>query len=120
MKRKWLGIICFLLIMCSGLANTSVIALAETTVITLETSENEVNNGEEIVVNVYLNSDASIGAYHTEVKYDAYRLEYVRGGDGVTDGKVILDGTGASLVLAAEKVVPLGAFKFSLVTIVLW
>ena len=94
MKRKWLGIICFLLIMCSGLANTSVIALAETTVITLETSENEVNNGEEIVVNVYLNSDASIGAYHTEVKYDAYRLEYVRGGDGVTDGKVILDGTG--------------------------
>ncbi len=94
MKRKLLGIICFLLVICSAIANVSIVALAETTVITLETSKYEVNNGEEIVVNVYLNSDVSIGAYHAEVKYDTYRLEYTGGGDSITDGKVILEGTG--------------------------
>ena len=94
MKRKLLGIICFLLVICSAIANVSIVALAETTVITLETSKYEVNNGEEIVVNVYLNSDASIGAYHAEVKYDTYRLEYTGGGDSTTDRKVILEGTG--------------------------
>ena len=31
---------------------------------------------------------------HDEIKYDAYRLEYVSGGDSVSDGKVILEGTG--------------------------
>lgn len=94
MKRKWLGIICFILIMCSGLTGGFVTALADTTVITFETSEYEVNNGEEIVVSVFLNSDVSIGAYHTEVKYDAYRLEYIGGGDGVSGGRVVLEGTG--------------------------
>ena len=94
MKRKWLGVICFILTMCSGFVGVDIVALAETTVITFETDEHEVNNNEEIVVDVYLKSDVSIGAYHAEVKFDAYRLQYVSGGDDLTDGKVILEGTG--------------------------
>lgn len=104
--------------MCSGFANAGVVALAETTVITLETSEYEVNNGEEIVVNVYLNSDAKIGAYHAEVKYDDYRLEYVSGGDSASDGRVILEGTGYGQDLVYKltfKTISGGMAKFSCV-----
>lgn len=94
MKKRWLCIICFVLIMCGGLVHMDINALADTTVITLETNEYEVKNNEEVVVTIYLNSDVNIGAYHTEVKYDTYRLEYVGGGDNLVDGKVILEGNG--------------------------
>ena len=68
---------------------------AATTTITLETENYEVNNGDKITVRVYLNSDTNIGAYHTEIVYDSYRLEYVSGADSVNgDNKVILEGTG--------------------------
>ncbi len=95
MKRiKITSVIYTMFMVCGILLSTAISVLAATTEITLTTDRYEINNGEEITVSVYLNSDESIGAYRAEVVYDDYRLEYVSGGDNHNDGKVILEGTG--------------------------
>ena len=94
MRRRLISIICFLILITGVLAGMGIEAHAENTVITLEASEYDIENNGEIVVTVYFNSDTDIGAYHAEVKYDSYRLEYIGGGDSADSGKVILEGTG--------------------------
>lgn len=94
MRRRLISIICFLILITGVLARMEIAAHAENTVITLEASEYDIDNNGEIVVTVYFNSDTDIGAYHAEVKYDSYRLEYIGGGDSTDSGKVILEGTG--------------------------
>lgn len=79
---------------CGTFASVGIDAYADATIITLEASKYDIENNEEIVVTVYFNSDVEIGAYHAEVKYDNYRLEYIGGGDSDDSGRVILEGTG--------------------------
>lgn len=69
-------------------------AMAANTEITLQTDLYEINNGDEITVSIYINSDTAIGAYHAEVIYDNYRLMYVGGGENQIDDRIILEGTG--------------------------
>ena len=87
MRRRLISIICFLILITGVLAGMGIEAHAENTVITLEASEYDIENNGEIVVTVYFNSDTDIGAYHAEVKYDSYRLEYIGGGDSADSGK---------------------------------
>lgn len=94
MRRRLISKICFLILIIGALASMEIEAYAENTVITLEANEYDIENNGEIVVTVYFNSDTDIGAYHAEVKYDSYRLEYIGGGDNTDSGKVILEGTG--------------------------
>lgn len=95
MKRmKFISVLCVLVIVVGTFFQSGVPVNAATTTITFDTEAYEINNGDEIVISVYLNSDSDIGAYHAEVLYDIYRLQYVGGGDGQNDGKIILEGTG--------------------------
>ena len=95
MKRKKFGaVICTILIVFGMFFQSKLLVAAATTEITLETDNYEINNEEEITVSVYLNSDTNIGAYHVEISYDSYRLEYISGGEELRDGKIILEGTG--------------------------
>lgn len=94
MRRRLISILCFVLMIVGALANFNEEAYAETTMVTLEASEYDIENNEEIVITVYFNSDGDIGAYHAEIKYDSYRLEYIGGGDNEDSGRVILEGTG--------------------------
>lgn len=94
MKRKLVSIICFALMIIGIFASHGTEAKAESTVITMEANEYNINKGEEIILTVYFNSDADIGAYHAEIKYDPYRMVYMGGGDSDETGRVILEGTG--------------------------
>lgn len=95
MKRmKITAVICAMCMLCGMFLSTGISAKAATTEITLMTDRYDINNGEEITVSIYLDSDSAIGAYRAEVVYDAYRLEYIEGGDNHNDGRVILEGTG--------------------------
>ena len=85
---------CFGIIVLAAMVCVVTEAKAATTTIIFESDSYKVNNGDEIVVKVYLSSDADIGAYHTEVVYDKYRLQYVGGGDREKNGHITLEGTG--------------------------
>ena len=93
-KTKFLAVICIILTVCGMFFQSESLVAAATTEITFETEQYEINNEQEFVVNVYLNSDTNIGAYHAEISYDSYRLEYISGGDRIKDEKIILEGTG--------------------------
>ncbi len=93
-KMKIISLMCAGIIALGTFFQSGIEANAATTNITLETENYEINNGDELSVRVYLQSDSNIGAYHTEVVYDSYRLEYISGGDSENNGKVILEGTG--------------------------
>ncbi len=94
MKKKILSSICMIVFMCLvilGVDNTIYAADAN---ITLEADKYNIDNGQEVTVSVYLDSDALMGVYRIELMYDDYRLEYVGGGDNHDDGRIILEGTG--------------------------
>lgn len=93
-RKKFWAVICTILIVFGMFFQSKLLVAAATTEITLETDNYEINNEEEITVSVYLNSDTNIGAYHVEISYDSYRLEYISGGEELRDGKIILEGTG--------------------------
>ena len=95
MKRmRLITVLCTAFILCMVLMNGGITAMAATTEITLQTDEYEINNGDELTVSIYINSDTAIGAYHAEVIYDKYRLMYVGGGENQVDDRIILEGTG--------------------------
>ena len=92
--KKIIRLICFGIIVFATMFHIVTKVEAATTTIVFESDNEQVNNGDEITVKVYLSSDADIGAYHAEVVYDKYRLKYVGGGDAANDGYVTLEGTG--------------------------
>lgn len=93
-KKRILSVICAGMLAAGAFFQSGVNVNAAITAITFETENYEINNGDEITIRVYLDSDTNIGAYHAEVSYDSYRLEYIGGGDSQKTGKVILEGTG--------------------------
>lgn len=48
--------------------------------------------GEEFPIGVYINSDALIGHYEIDVRYDNTRLEYLYGGDSESNGVIHISG----------------------------
>ena len=92
--KKIIRLMCFGIIVLVAMACVVTDAKAATTTIVFESDNYKVNNGDEITIKIYLSSDSDIGAYHTEVVYDKYRLQYVGGGDYEKDGHIILEGTG--------------------------
>lgn len=94
MKRKILTILCSIIILLGVLLGENIFTFAATTQVTVETDKHDISSEEEIVVSVLLDSDTRIGAYYAEIMYDDYRLKYVSGGDSVSNGRVVLKGTG--------------------------
>lgn len=92
--KKIIHLLCFAMIVIGLMLHITVDVQAASTTITFESEKEQINNGEEIIVKVYLTSDENIGAYHVDVAYDQYRLQYVGGGDSEKKDCVILEGTG--------------------------
>ena len=92
--KKIIHSLCFVMIVIGVMLHITVNAQAANTTITFESEKEQINNGEEITVKVYLTSDTGIGAYYVEVAYDQYRLQYIDGGDSEKKERVILEGTG--------------------------
>lgn len=50
--------------------------------------------GEVFPIGIYIKSEALIGEYHVELRYDNERLRYVEGATSEKDGVLVVDGTG--------------------------
>lgn len=61
--------------------------------------ENE--SGAEFPIGVYIDGDENIGYYRIEIEYDKERMEYLGGGTGDEDGKVIFEGRGSDSRVSA-------------------
>lgn len=92
--KKIIRLMCLGILVIGVMLYITIELKAATTTITFQNENLQIDNGEEVTVKVYLSSDTNIGAYHAEVIYDKYRLEYVSGGDVVEPGRITLEGTG--------------------------